>query len=435
MVAADIDSATVSRLRRRHPAWSISRCDFTDGHSRARAQAVRGGQGGFDVIALNPPFSFRGGTKRDVQIGDRATTCSPPLAFVAEAVRYLRSGGQLVAILPHGALTSEERPRRPCAPGRRPRVRGRAHVRAGDVFVVHSKDRGRPNWYGYRFRGPSSSCFSDSRRPFPGWRRQYAAGPDTCRQGHAYRAPTGTHDGSNRRGSGPPAPVRQPGWREDTWACRSAPASGKADGGEGGPYGGHQPSGGAIRLRARPVECSTPSAARTLQRAIVENWKTVEAAYGGTCARYLTLASLQSFLWALGVAVLPYGDSIRARTSLSGSGDGLASEEPELRAVLEREANGGVIVRTSAGGISWSARITPVLRPTTCLGRPRPGTRRRSRPGAGGLRHSARSSGAGPRPGRSSSPQSKFRGACRRGTRGPSRAGRARAGVPSPTSR
>ena len=331
LVAADIDPQTVARLRRRYPAWSISRCDFMSARSRARARAVRRGSG-FDVIALNPPFSFRGGTKKTVMIGERVVSCSPPLAFVVEAVRYLRSGGQLVAILPHGALTSEK------------------DREARELLADH---------HGFEVvrtcaRGTFSSCTPRTAVVRIGTGTVFDPSPLPLSTIPDGRARVG--DVSMRRGRTPVGRALSSGLplvhTTELRGGKLLPSRRFAD------ARGATVRGPAVLLArvGKPmsskvvlvdvthppvvlsdcvlaVECSTLSAARVLRRAILENWETVEAAYGGTCARYLTLASLKDLLWALGVSVLPYGTSVRAQPSGSVSGDGLASEEPSLGAI------------------------------------------------------------------------------------------------------
>jgi len=60
------------------------------------------------LALLNPPFSHRGGTKIDVEIGGGTIACSPSSAFVLTAFKYLNANGELAAILPAGTLSSEK---------------------------------------------------------------------------------------------------------------------------------------------------------------------------------------------------------------------------------------------------------------------------------------------------------------------------------------
>jgi hypothetical protein len=337
LVAADIDLSTVSRLRKRHPTWSTSRCDFTNPRSRAKARGLRRAHGTFDVIALNPPFSFRGGTKRSVRIGESVVSCSPPLAFVADAVMYLRAGGQLVAILPHGTLTSEK-----------DRMARGLLAETYGFEVVRTCARGTFSSCSPRTAivrigtGAVSEIITPSVIPITD--KCIHVGEVSLRRG---RVPVGAatpaglplvhttdmRDGALMR------PKRFAGVGGELVRGPSVliPRVGK-------------PTATKVVLMESDctpavlsdcvlaVECLTPSAARILQEALVENWAAVEAAYGGTCARYLTLASLRQLLIQLGVGVLAYGSSIRTRTSLYPIGNGIAypmgdgsATEPNLR--------------------------------------------------------------------------------------------------------
>lgn len=333
LVAADIDPSTVGRLRKRHPTWSTSRCDFTNPRSRAKAGGLRRAHGTFDVIALNPPFSFRGGTKRSVRIGESVVSCSPPLAFVADAVGYLRAGGQLVAILPHGTLMSEK-----------DRAARSMLAEAYGFEVVRTCARGTfstctPRTVIVRIgTGATSGVCLPPVVPVEDGRRRI--GVVSMKRGRVpvrTAVPVGlplVHTTNMRDGV--------LGRLEHAADLRSEPLIGPAVliPRVGKPMvtkvvlmdPSHPPA--VLSDCVLAVECSTPGAARTLQAALVENWSAVEAAYGGTCARYLTLGSLQRLLILLDVDVLPYGTSVRDGGEINRpSGDGLATE-PDLRVAL-----------------------------------------------------------------------------------------------------
>jgi predicted RNA methylase len=107
MIAADIMPGSVRALSRM-PSCRASRCDFLSHRSRAHAWALADAQGRVDLVLLNPPFSFRGGAHERVVLQGRPLRCSRPLAFVLNAMVFLRSGGELIALLPAGSVSSQK---------------------------------------------------------------------------------------------------------------------------------------------------------------------------------------------------------------------------------------------------------------------------------------------------------------------------------------
>ena len=108
MVAADIDEVTVRRLRRKHPEWSIGVADFLDPQSRARSRVLRSVRGKVGLLLLNPPFSCRGGKKIALDVGGERLCCSLAMAFILIGKEYLRDDGEIRAILPAGAVSSQK---------------------------------------------------------------------------------------------------------------------------------------------------------------------------------------------------------------------------------------------------------------------------------------------------------------------------------------
>jgi len=60
-----------------------------------------------DVILLNPPFTCKGNKRYEVQIGEETLAGSKALAFVARALKYLKPGGEILAIVPASCATSQ----------------------------------------------------------------------------------------------------------------------------------------------------------------------------------------------------------------------------------------------------------------------------------------------------------------------------------------
>ena len=108
MVATDIDRQAVRNLRKVSDGWRTGVCDFTNPRSRQSSPVLRGLYGRTNLVLLNPPFSCRGGEKVSATVAGATSKCSPGLAFVVNSIDYMTEGGELVAVLPQGSLTSEK---------------------------------------------------------------------------------------------------------------------------------------------------------------------------------------------------------------------------------------------------------------------------------------------------------------------------------------
>ena len=108
MVATDIDSRAVRKLRENSETWRTGVCDFLNPRSRRGSALLRSLIGHINLVLLNPPFSCRGGKRESVTIGRITSKCSVGLAFVINSIDYLAEGGELIFVLPEGSLTSEK---------------------------------------------------------------------------------------------------------------------------------------------------------------------------------------------------------------------------------------------------------------------------------------------------------------------------------------
>lgn len=316
-VATDVDLRVVEGLRQDHPHWLVSRCDFTNGRSRGRSDALRGRKGKFDAIILNPPFSCRGGTRRSVTLNEVSLTCSPTIRFIIEATAYLRTGGQLVAIVPYGSLQS---------------------IKDSDARDLLSQMYGLKLIRTYA-RGGFSTCTPRTAII------RLEGGADSSKQplfenrpvqriylnGHC---PTRV---SVRRGrvqkqtspfNGPEAlplihttEIRASRLLESShyvapkYESISGPAVLLPRVGKPSPSKlavlGSRHSQVVLSECVLAVECIDEAGAQTLFSALQTNWNSLEILYGGTCARYITVAALSDFLDRLGLVVSPYGETIR----------------------------------------------------------------------------------------------------------------------------
>ena len=108
IVAVDVDKATIRRLRRKHPDWNIGVSDFLNAQSRRQCHVLRAVKGMVDLLVLNPPFSCRGGTKVSLNIAGEYLDCSLAMAFVLIGKEYLRTDGEIRAIMPAGSAYSQK---------------------------------------------------------------------------------------------------------------------------------------------------------------------------------------------------------------------------------------------------------------------------------------------------------------------------------------
>ena len=108
MVATDIDSQAVRKLSQISDNWRTGVCDFLNPRSRRSSPILRSLIGRTNLVLLNPPFSCRGGKRVSATIAGVTSKSSPGLAFVANSFDYIAEGGELIAVLPEGSLTSEK---------------------------------------------------------------------------------------------------------------------------------------------------------------------------------------------------------------------------------------------------------------------------------------------------------------------------------------
>lgn len=103
VVANDLDRGAAHYLRRTRPDWAVSSADFLSQESVRSFRLLRH-RGTCDLIVLNPPFSVRGARYEQAYIHGSIVCCSPSMAFVVQGVQFLRPGGEILVLLPDGAL-------------------------------------------------------------------------------------------------------------------------------------------------------------------------------------------------------------------------------------------------------------------------------------------------------------------------------------------
>ncbi|MFW5872228.1 MAG: methyltransferase, partial [bacterium] len=105
---SDISNQAISQLKKQHPDWHLSKCDFINQKSRNSANILKQNSNGFDLVLLNPPFSCKGGTNYTVNFEDKDYNVSTSMFFVVESLKYLSSDGVLLAILPNSVAYSQK---------------------------------------------------------------------------------------------------------------------------------------------------------------------------------------------------------------------------------------------------------------------------------------------------------------------------------------
>ena len=106
MVALDCDEHQVRGLRDRD-GWQCGRCDFLNPRSRRSSRVLRRIHHQTDLILLNPPYSSRGNSRSLTALRGHPVWSGRAMAFVLTALEAVSEGGEIVALLPSSSLTSQ----------------------------------------------------------------------------------------------------------------------------------------------------------------------------------------------------------------------------------------------------------------------------------------------------------------------------------------
>jgi tRNA1(Val) A37 N6-methylase TrmN6 len=101
----DISSQVLRTLKREYPDWVLGNCDFLNLKSRNKSIIFKRK---YDIILLNPPFTCKGSTVQSVNIEERVYHMSIAMAYLVEAIKYLKKDGVLYAILPQSIAYSQK---------------------------------------------------------------------------------------------------------------------------------------------------------------------------------------------------------------------------------------------------------------------------------------------------------------------------------------
>lgn len=107
-VATDLDTFAIEKIYRQHPNWEVAVCDFLDPISRCECRVLKNHKKEFDLVLLNPPFSCRGATRHTVSVDKIMFKASTAMAFIVEAIQYIKKNGCIFAVLPCSVAYSEK---------------------------------------------------------------------------------------------------------------------------------------------------------------------------------------------------------------------------------------------------------------------------------------------------------------------------------------
>jgi predicted RNA methylase len=303
--AIDIDEEVITSLKAAYPNWQAHTCDFTDAEARKKPLTKRKSIIRLPAIALNPPFSIQEGKVRvrTVTIAGTAVRCSPALAFIVDALTYLEEGGQLVAIIPQGPLFNAQDAKarqllqehygfeivelisqagfKNCTP-RTAIVRFTAGVRI--AVVAEANEAADETLASRLLRGSISNTKVESSEhslSLPFIHTTDLVGGKLC--------------GPKKRiflsdvvfATGPAVLIPRVG-KPNINKIVLLPTGMKA----------------ILSDCVIAVECLTTREAESLQHRLRINWTALEEAYGGTCARYISVDGLSNFLQQLGCQLL-----------------------------------------------------------------------------------------------------------------------------------
>jgi predicted RNA methylase len=102
--AADVDPEAVRHLRKVHPDWTTSCANSLSPASYRASAAFRQFPNSYDVAILNPPFSYRGGTRITLRHSGIDFKVTPATAFMAHALDWIGPNGTIVAIVPKNVM-------------------------------------------------------------------------------------------------------------------------------------------------------------------------------------------------------------------------------------------------------------------------------------------------------------------------------------------
>jgi tRNA1(Val) A37 N6-methylase TrmN6 len=303
-IAAEINELTVRELRLNYPTWQVFHSDFTSAGPENSPELFHDLINGAAVILLNPPFSCRGGTLYTEHVGEYTVRASYGLAFIIRALRHMSPSGELIALLPSGSLSTEKD--------------AVSWQRLKCDFHVSTYSKNNENTFRdcsaetviVRFRRRSSPIkVRKPRGHIPGRVIRVSAAVSV----KLFRGKLSMNEALN--GTPETVPLVHttdlsdnfPLWKREvrsTYQTISGPAVLIPRVGK--------PSSSKIKILQfkGPVVlsdciiallCNSETDAVVVQHSIIQNWVHFRKLYNGTCAKFITLNSVQKFLLAVGI--------------------------------------------------------------------------------------------------------------------------------------
>ena len=100
LVGIDVDRHALAGAQATVPRARFGRLDFLKPRARSRSALLQAIQNRVDLVLLNPPFSDRSQPRHAIVVEGEKILVPRSIAFVLEAMKYLRPDGELLAILP-----------------------------------------------------------------------------------------------------------------------------------------------------------------------------------------------------------------------------------------------------------------------------------------------------------------------------------------------
>jgi hypothetical protein len=255
---------------------------------------------------MNPPFSCRGGRCYTTEFNGASVRCSLALAFIFESLRFLAPGGQLIALVPAGCLNSRKDESAWSVLRNTHRIesfetngRGAFENCHAETVIVRLTQRKR--LLGANKRAIAATNGNPNgfkairlfRGKVPMYLANGAGSVDAVTLIHTTElAPEGINLLARKV--------------ENKWKTISGPAVLLPRVG--------QPSPDKVKLYLPKktaalsdcviaLRCFTARDAQALQSFLIENWNVLKRKYGGTCAKYIRIETLCTFLESHGFKV------------------------------------------------------------------------------------------------------------------------------------
>lgn len=299
LVGVDVNEVALTNLRKTLAgSCRTLHVDFMSESLRPELCAL---EGQVEVILLNPPFSCRGGRRTKIVVGDQALSTSTPLAFFIRATRYLATAGVLVSLLPVGCLYSEKD------------EDGRRYLRRHGSFEVVATNHHKA--FPQAVLKSVVVVFRPATENGSGEEEERQADLPQVPYLNIKRGHIAMHTISIEEKSVIPL-IHTTELKNNSVLLSGRFASPRAELISGPmvlvPRVGKPSRYKIARILAlEPIAvsdcifailCKSDAEARILYAKVQENWQTLQDAYGGSCAPYLTRRRLQEYLCKIGYA-------------------------------------------------------------------------------------------------------------------------------------